>query len=53
MPIKRVPKTTSGKIQRHLLESEYLDGAYNAELTELRALRDAARGSAGASGRRH
>ena len=49
VPIKRVPKTTSGKIQRHLLESEYLDGAYHADLTELRALRDAARGSAGAS----
>ncbi len=49
VPIKRVPKTTSGKIQRHLLESEYLDGAYNTQLTELRALRDVARGSAGAS----
>ena len=49
VPIKRVPKTTSGKIQRHLLESEYLEGAYNLELAELRALRDAARGSAGAS----
>jgi acyl-CoA synthetase (AMP-forming)/AMP-acid ligase II len=47
VPIKRIPKTTSGKVQRHLLESEYLDGAYQAELTELRALRDAARGSAG------
>ncbi len=47
VPIKRVPKTTSGKIQRHLLESEYLDGHYNAELTELRAMQAAARGGAG------
>lgn len=47
VPIKRIPKTTSGKIQRHLLETEYLDGAYEAELKELRELRDAARGSSG------
>jgi acyl-CoA synthetase (AMP-forming)/AMP-acid ligase II/aryl carrier-like protein len=49
VPIKRVPKTTSGKIQRHLLETEYLDGAYQTELAELDALREAARGSAGIS----
>jgi acyl-CoA synthetase (AMP-forming)/AMP-acid ligase II/aryl carrier-like protein len=39
VPIKRVPKTTSGKIQRHLLEKEYEDGAFAAELAELAALR--------------
>jgi acyl-CoA synthetase (AMP-forming)/AMP-acid ligase II/aryl carrier-like protein len=39
VPIKRVPKTTSGKIQRHLLEKEYEDGAFAAELAELAAHR--------------
>jgi acyl-CoA synthetase (AMP-forming)/AMP-acid ligase II/aryl carrier-like protein len=39
VPIKRVPKTTSGKIQRHLLEKEYEDGAFAAELAELASLR--------------
>ena len=38
VPVKRIPKTTSGKIQRHLLEQEYLDGAQDAELAELRRL---------------
>jgi aryl carrier-like protein len=39
VPVKRVPKTTSGKIQRHLLEEDYLNGVYAAELAELDALR--------------
>jgi acyl-CoA synthetase (AMP-forming)/AMP-acid ligase II/aryl carrier-like protein len=43
VPVKRIPKTTSGKIQRHLLEQEYLDGAHAAALDELRGLA-AARG---------
>ena len=47
VPVKRIPKTTSGKIQRHLLEEEFLDGAFAAELAELRALREALRGPAG------
>ncbi|MGA3158863.1 MAG: non-ribosomal peptide synthetase [Steroidobacteraceae bacterium] len=38
VPVKRIPKTTSGKIQRHLLEHEYLAGAFAAELAELAAL---------------
>ena len=38
VPVRRIPKTTSGKVQRHLLEQEYLDGAYDAELAQLRAL---------------
>jgi aryl carrier-like protein len=42
VPVKRIPKTTSGKIQRHLLEQEYLDGAFTAELSELMRLRGAA-----------
>jgi hypothetical protein len=39
VPVRRIPKTTSGKFQRHLLEQEYLDGAFSAELTELARLR--------------
>jgi acyl-CoA synthetase (AMP-forming)/AMP-acid ligase II/acyl carrier protein len=38
IPVKRIPKTTSGKIQRHLLEQSYADGEFDAELAELRAL---------------
>jgi acyl-CoA synthetase (AMP-forming)/AMP-acid ligase II/acyl carrier protein len=41
IPVKRIPKTTSGKIQRHLLEQSYVDGQFDAELSELRALRAA------------
>jgi acyl-CoA synthetase (AMP-forming)/AMP-acid ligase II/aryl carrier-like protein len=39
VPVKRIPKTTSGKIQRHLLEEDYVNGVYDAELAELAALR--------------
>ncbi len=39
VPVKRIPKTTSGKVQRHLLEQAYLDGDFAAELEVLRALR--------------
>jgi hypothetical protein len=39
VPVKRVPKTTSGKIQRHLLEEDYSNGVYAAELKELAELR--------------
>jgi acyl-CoA synthetase (AMP-forming)/AMP-acid ligase II/acyl carrier protein len=41
VPVKRIPKTTSGKIQRHLLEEAYLSGEFDAELEELAALRAA------------
>jgi acyl-CoA synthetase (AMP-forming)/AMP-acid ligase II/acyl carrier protein len=44
VPVKRIPKTTSGKIQRHLLEESFADGEFAAELTELAALRAAQRG---------
>ena len=37
VPVKRIPKTTSGKIQRHLLEEDYVNGVYAAELAELDA----------------
>ena len=38
VPVRRIPKTTSGKVQRHLLEAEYLAGANDADLAALRAL---------------
>ena len=49
VPVKRIPKTTSGKVQRHLLEQSYLAGEFNAELVELEALRAALRGPASES----
>ncbi|MGH8139051.1 MAG: non-ribosomal peptide synthetase [Steroidobacteraceae bacterium] len=49
IPLKRIPKTTSGKIQRHLLEEAYAGGEYDAELRELAALRAARRGPQSAS----
>ena len=51
IPVKRIPKTTSGKIQRHLLEQNYLDGEFNIELAELRALRETQRGPASGASR--
>jgi len=44
IPVKRIPKTTSGKIQRHLLEEGYADGEFDTELAELATLREAQRG---------
>ena len=38
IPISRVPKTTSGKVQRSALANGYLDGDYDAVLAELHAL---------------
>jgi acyl-CoA synthetase (AMP-forming)/AMP-acid ligase II/acyl carrier protein len=49
VPVKRIPKTTSGKIQRHLLEEGYSGGEFAGELAELAALRAARRGPASAS----
>lgn len=49
VPVKRIPKTTSGKIQRHLLEQSYVDGEFDAELKALAALREAQRGPETAS----
>jgi acyl-CoA synthetase (AMP-forming)/AMP-acid ligase II len=45
IPTKRIPKTTSGKVQRHLLEQAYVDGEFDAELAELKALREARGGA--------
>jgi len=41
VPVKRIPKTTSGKIQRHLLEENFVAGEFDAERRELAALRAA------------
>ena len=49
VPVKRIPKTTSGKIQRHLLEQSHVDGEFETELKELAALRAAQRGPETAS----
>ncbi len=38
VPVGRIPKTTSGKVQRHLLEQAFLDGEFDAARAELRAL---------------
>ncbi len=38
VPVKRIPKTTSGKVQRHLLEESYVNGEFKAELEELHRL---------------
>lgn len=50
VPVKRIPKTTSGKTQRHLLEQEFLDGEFAAPLAELAALREKLRAAGGADG---
>jgi acyl-CoA synthetase (AMP-forming)/AMP-acid ligase II/acyl carrier protein len=46
VPVRRIPKTTSGKIQRHLLADSYSDGEFAAELEGLAALRAAQPGPA-------
>jgi acyl-CoA synthetase (AMP-forming)/AMP-acid ligase II/acyl carrier protein len=45
IPTKRIPKTTSGKVQRHLLEQAYVEGEFDAELAELNTLREARGGT--------
>ena len=36
VPVRRIPKTTSGKIQRHLLEQQLVDGEFTADLAEVK-----------------
>src|SRR5260370_27825889 len=50
IPTKRIPKTTSGKVQPHLLEQAYIEGEFDADLQELKALREAP-GAAGPASR--
>ena len=45
IPVKRIPKTTSGKVQRHLLEKGYSDGEFDADIAALEALRSAGTGA--------
>jgi acyl-CoA synthetase (AMP-forming)/AMP-acid ligase II/aryl carrier-like protein len=45
IPAKRIPKTTSGKVQRHLLEQDYVEGAFDEELKELKGLKEARGGA--------
>src|SRR5208283_1088539 len=44
IPVKRIPKTTSGKVQRHLLEQAHIEGEFDADLSALEALREAHHG---------
>ncbi|MET1053973.1 MAG: non-ribosomal peptide synthetase [Pedobacter sp.] len=36
IPLSKIPKTTSGKIQRYLLGSQYLDGEFDGMLDQIR-----------------
>jgi hypothetical protein len=38
VPVQRIPKTTSGKVQRYLLAADYLAGKFDGELAELERL---------------
>jgi acyl-CoA synthetase (AMP-forming)/AMP-acid ligase II/acyl carrier protein len=50
IPVKRIPKTTSGKVQRHLLAQSHQAGEFDAELAELQSLRTAGGGAAAPRG---
>jgi acyl-CoA synthetase (AMP-forming)/AMP-acid ligase II/acyl carrier protein len=39
VPTKRIPKTTSGKVQRHMLEEAYIEGEFDADLGALKELK--------------
>jgi acyl-CoA synthetase (AMP-forming)/AMP-acid ligase II/aryl carrier-like protein len=41
LPVNRIPKTTSGKLQRHMLIKGFLDGEFDAAVKELESLRTA------------
>ncbi len=38
IPVKRIPKTTSGKVQRRLLGDEYINGEFNDIITQLNTI---------------
>jgi len=50
VPVKRIPKTTSGKVQRHVLEEAYVAGEFDTELAELARLRDEHSGATALTG---
>lgn len=41
--VKKIPKTTSGKIQRHVLIENYRNGLYNAVISQAEALNNVSR----------
>ncbi len=41
IPVKRIPKTTSGKVQRRILGDAYAEGEYTEVLTEIKSLTQA------------
>ncbi len=47
IPVKRIPKTTSGKLQRTALGRDYINGEFDAVLAELAALSPAAPADSG------
>ncbi len=47
VPVRRIPKTTSGKVQRYKLVQDYLDGAYDDALIALGEPRPSAMSKAG------
>jgi aryl carrier-like protein len=49
VPVKRIPKTTSGKLQHHLLVQSFLDGDFDSDLQELATLRQPQSTSTGIS----
>lgn len=50
IPIPRIPKTTSGKVQRTSLANAYLDGEYDAVIRELSSLAERNQETEGLSG---
>lgn len=52
VPVTRLPKTTSGKVQRYLLAEQYAQGEYAAALAELDALSAPVSGGESAAGAR-
>ena len=42
IPVNRIPKTTSGKLQRRLLADAYLNGEYTEEIAQINTLLNAA-----------
>jgi len=41
IPVQRIPKTTSGKLQRRILAQDYLDGKYDETIMQIAQLIDA------------
>ena len=37
IPVKRIPKTTSGKVQRHLLSEQYISGEFDEQIDNIKS----------------